>query len=162
MNASDILRYGNATLLKTLERMPDSDWDIPTVCGIWSGKDVMAHLASYETVLVEILSDQLEKCPTPTLDRFIDPKVNFNDDQVGLRKERTLDEIMTEYTQAHERSLTLVKQIPTARLQQPGVLAWYGPEYSIDDFMVYTYYGHKREHSAQYAVFCDSHPKKAR
>jgi len=160
MNAYDILKYGNNTLMKTLERMPDTDWEVPSVCGYWSAKDVLAHLASYEAALVEILSDQLEKCPTPTLDQFIDLKINFNDDQVGRRKDRTLDEVMTEYKQAHDHSLTLVKQIPAQTLHQPGVLAWYGPDYSIDDFLVYTYYGHKREHSAQIAAFCDSHPKR--
>src|SRR5438876_9694058 len=160
MNTYDILKYGNITLMKTLDRMPDTDWDVPSVCGFWSAKDVMAHLASYEAALVEILSNQLEKCPTPTLDRFIDPNIDFNDDQVGLRKDRTLDEVLAEYREAYDHSLILVKQIPVQTLQKPGVLEWYGPEYSLDDFFVYTYYGHKREHSAQIAVFCDSHPKK--
>ena len=26
---------------------------------------------------------------------------------------------------------------------------WYGPEYSLDDLVVYTMYGHKREHDPQ-------------
>jgi hypothetical protein len=28
-------------------------------------------------------------------------------------------------------------------------------EYALDDFIVYQYYGHKREHCAQIAVFRD-------
>jgi hypothetical protein len=28
-------------------------------------------------------------------------------------------------------------------------------EYALDDYIVYAYYGHKREHSAQIAVFRD-------
>ena len=32
---------------------------------------------------------------------------------------------------------------------------WYGKEYALDDFIVYTFYGHKREHSAQIAAFRD-------
>jgi hypothetical protein len=38
---------------------------------------------------------------------------------------------------------------------KPGTLPWYGPEYALDDFIVYSYYGHKREHSAQINVFRD-------
>ncbi len=36
-----------------------------------------------------------------------------------------------------------------------GTLPWYGMEYALDDFIVYTFYGHKREHSAQIAAFGD-------
>jgi hypothetical protein len=32
----------------------------------------------------------------------------------------------------------------------------YGLEYALDDFIVYAYYGHKREHTAQIAVFRDT------
>jgi hypothetical protein len=31
----------------------------------------------------------------------------------------------------------------------------YGKEYALDDFVVYMYYGHKREHGAQVAGFHD-------
>jgi hypothetical protein len=37
--------------------------------------------------------------------------------------------------------------------QQPGILPWHGGQYSLDDFVVYQYYGHKREHSAEIAGF---------
>ena len=39
--------------------------------------------------------------------------------------------------------------------RQSGTLPWYGMEYALDDFLVYIYYGHKREHSAQIAAFRD-------
>jgi hypothetical protein len=30
-----------------------------------------------------------------------------------------------------------------------GSIPWYGPEYALDDLLVYTMYGHKREHAPQ-------------
>ena len=33
--------------------------------------------------------------------------------------------------------------------RQIGAIPWYGPEYSLDDFVVYNIYGHKREHDPQ-------------
>jgi len=40
-------------------------------------------------------------------------------------------------------------------MRQAGTLPWYGLEYALDDFLVYAFYGHKREHSAQIAAFRD-------
>ena len=159
MNALDVLTYGNLTLLKTLERLPEAEWDVGGVCGVWSAKDVIAHLASYEIVLVELLSGFIDRIPTPTLDQYRDPNRNFNDEQVQLRAARTHDEVLTEYKTAHQRVLALTLQIPAETWRKPGTLPWYGVAYSLEDFIVYSYYGHKREHSAQIAVFCDRFDK---
>lgn len=51
--------------------------------------------------------------------------------------------------------MALVAQIPAETARLTGTLPWYGAEYALDDFVVYTFYGHKREHSAQIAVFRD-------
>src|SRR4051812_29895376 len=118
MNAYDVLKYGHSWLMRTIEGLPESAWDVPTVCGIWSAKDVIAHLASYEIVLVEILSDQLEDCPTPYLDQFTDPKGNFNDGQVDQRKDMTPDQVVAEYSNAHQQVLALVSKIPAETLRQ--------------------------------------------
>ena len=44
---------------------------------------------------------------------------------------------------------------PDPAEHQAGTLPWYGMAYSLDDVLVYMYYGHKREHSAQIAAFRD-------
>ena len=43
-------------------------------------------------------------------------------------------------------------------LREVGTLPWDGEDYALDDFLVYGYYGHKREHSAQIAAFRDRLP----
>ncbi|MHB8628689.1 MAG: DinB family protein [Aggregatilineales bacterium] len=155
MNALDVLTYGNLTLLKTLDRLPAANWNDTGVCGVWSAKDVIAHLASYEVMLVEILSGFIDSIPTPLLDQFRDPNAHFNDEQVRLRAAKTHDEVLNEYKAAHQRVLALTPQIPAETWRETGELPWYGDAYSLEDFIVYTYYGHKREHSAQIAAFCD-------
>ena len=55
MNAIDILKYGHQTVLQTLNGFPTTAWDTTGTCGEWSVKDIIAHLASYELVLVDIL-----------------------------------------------------------------------------------------------------------
>ncbi len=56
MNAVDILKYGHLTVLQTLDGFPESAWDTQGACGVWSVKDIIAHLASYEQVLVDVLT----------------------------------------------------------------------------------------------------------
>jgi hypothetical protein len=56
MNAADILKYGHLTALKAIDGLPDNAWEMGGACGIWSIKDIIAHLASYELVLVDILT----------------------------------------------------------------------------------------------------------
>jgi hypothetical protein len=155
MNASDILKYGHLTLLSTIDGLPDSEWETGGVCGVWSVKDIIAHLASYERVLVEVLSTFQNGGATPTLNAFRDPGGQFNDTQVALRKDTRSAAVLAEYNDTHAQVMALVEQIPVETLRQVGALPWYGSEYALDDFIVYSYYGHKREHSAQIAVFRD-------
>ena len=56
MNASDILKYGHHTVLRAIDGLPEAEWETGGVCGVWAVKDIIAHLASYEQVLAEVLS----------------------------------------------------------------------------------------------------------
>lgn len=156
MNAVDVLKYGHLTVLKTLDGLPESTWETGGVCGVWSVKDIIAHLASYEHVLVEVLQGFSGGGPTPYLDDMTKPDYNFNDIEVGKRKHLSAQAALAEYTDAQAQVAALVGQIPAETLRQPGTLPWYGMEYALDDFIVYQYYGHKREHCAQIAVYRDT------
>lgn len=155
MNALDILQYGNLTFMKTVQAVPQNHRDEPGVTGIWSVKDIIAHLASFEILLIEVLSSLSGDSPAPTLAQFVSNRPKFNDDQVLLRKHRSAAEVLAEYEETHSRAIALAAQIPPEVWGQPGTLAWYGAGYSLDDFIVYQYYGHKREHSAEIAAFLD-------
>ena len=155
MNALDILRYGQHTVLGGLEGFPEEHWNTPGVCGVWSAKDVIAHLASYEWLLVDILTDVLGGGPTVYLDAFRDGGRPFNDLQVETRKGKSPAEVVAELQSAHAQVMVAMTRLPPDTLRQTGTLPWYGPEYALDDYIVYASYGHKREHSAQIAVFRD-------
>lgn len=155
MNATDILKYGNATFKGSLEGLAEADWTKPGACGYWSVRDIVAHLASYELVLVDVLSGFLGGGPTPYLDKMKADYAGFNDKEVEARKGLTVAETIAEYDAAYAKVAGLIVQIPVATLQQVGTLPWYGAEYAVDDYLVYAFYGHKREHSAQVAAFRD-------
>ena len=69
------------------------------------------------------------------------------------RKGRAPQQILDEYTSAHERTVALAKELGADRLREVGTIPWYGPKYSIDDFIVYANYAHKREHLGQLKQF---------
>ena len=155
MNAMDILKYGQGTVFQTIEDFPESAWEQAGACGSWSVKDILAHLASYEEVLVDILSTFIGKHPTPYLDKYTGLGGQFNDTEVERRRERTVKEILDEFNDAHAQAMSLAAQIRPEQFRQVGTLPWYGMDYALDDVIVYMYYGHKREHSAQIAAFRD-------
>jgi len=165
MNASDILKYGHGTVLRAIDGLAAAEWETGGVCGIWSVKNIIAHLASYELVLNEVLSS-FQRNPahpssstgtsaTPMLNAFVEPGGQFNDAQVALRSSSSHTDVLTEYTSAYEQVAALAAQLPAEYFRQAGTLPWYGLEYALDDFIVYAFYGHKREHCAQIAVFRD-------
>ncbi|MFL5667676.1 MAG: DinB family protein [Ktedonobacteraceae bacterium] len=155
MNATDILKYGQQTVLQAIDGFPATAWETPGACGVWSVKDIIAHLASYEQVLVDILDAVRGKGSTPVLNRFIELGGQFNDSEVNKRKAKTVQEILTELNDTYAQVMSLIASIPLETLRQNGTLPWYGVDYALDDVIVYMYYGHKREHSAQIAGFCD-------
>jgi hypothetical protein len=155
MNAADILKYGQATALQAIDGFPETAWKTPGACGVWSVKDIVAHLASYEEVLIDILSGFVGRYPTPSLEKFLELGSQFNDTEVERRKGRTVREILDEFNDVHAQVMSLAERIRPEAFRQVGTLPWYGMEYSLDDVLVYMYYGHKREHSAQIAAFRD-------
>jgi hypothetical protein len=161
MNANDVLKYGHGTVMQAIDGLEAAEWETGGVCGVWSVKQIIAHLASYELVLAEVLasfhSGQSSVSPgastTPMLNAFVNQE--FNDTQVALRQNQTPGEVLAEYSSAYEQVAALAAQLSGETFRQAGTLPWYGLEYALDDFIVYAFYGHKREHCAQIAVFRD-------
>lgn len=156
MNTMDVLEYGHQTVLGAIDEVPEGAWEMAGACGEWSVKDIIAHLASFEQVLVDVLTSLVDdEAATPALDTFRDAYEQFNEEEVSRRCDNTVTEIVQEYTEAYAEAQRLLAQIPDDVYSRNGVLSWYGDDYDLDDFLVYTFYGHKREHCAQIGVFCD-------
>jgi hypothetical protein len=157
MNPSDVMKYGDKFLMSQLEGIPDPEWETGGVCGWWSVKNIISHLASYEIWLGEILASFGEGAgATPCMDQIANEGINnFSAANVESRKNKAPKDVLNEYHEAHKNAMELAAKINTETWRQNGTLPWYGAEYSLEDFIVYQYYGHKREHGAQIAVFKD-------
>lgn len=156
MHMQDILKYGHQEIIRATEKLPSERWELPNACGVWSVKNIVAHLASYELMLRDVLGSLLDNnAETPMLKQMFELGDGWNDSAVESRKALNPDESFREYLQAYEGNQSLISQIPPALASQSGVLSWYGEAYDLDDFLVYSFYGHKREHAAQINAFCD-------
>lgn len=151
MNASAILRYGQATVSRELDKIPLADWNRTAAAGDWSVKDVVSHLASFQWILVDVLRELVGSRETPTLDRLLASEGQFDLVEVQRRRSWTADAVWDDYTRACAESQRLVALIAAETLRQVGTIGWYGPEYSVDDLIVYMIYGHAREHAVHLA-----------
>jgi uncharacterized damage-inducible protein DinB len=155
MNVSDILKYGNLTLLQSVDGLPETNWVVAGVCGVWSVKDILAHMTSYEHLLAEVLDTYLGAEFGPTMSGMAQTGDEWNDIQVERRQGMSVADVLAEYGEAHQKVMALAAQIPAQTYRENGTMPWYGAGYCLDDFIVYTNYAHKREHSAQIMVYRD-------
>lgn len=160
MNAIAILIRGNKSFLKALDGVEPSIVDKPGACGEWSIKDVLAHITMYEELFVEVFQGQLDKGKTvPTLVKIGGDHQKYNDLGISRGKEKSFEELQSEYTTLHEKVMGLLKKIPVASFRKVGTILWYGKEYSLDDLIVILNYGHKKEHGAQISQFKELHKR---
>ncbi len=153
MNARDILGYGHHDVIHALDDLLPEHWTRVGVTPLWSLKDLVAHLASFELFLEDAFKSVLGEKPTPTLDAMEQGRTTFNRDQIAQRRGRSHEQVMQEYQEAHQRVIALAVRLGATRLAEPGTIPWYGEQYSLDDLIVYANYGHKREHVAQIRAF---------
>jgi uncharacterized damage-inducible protein DinB len=156
MDVTEALKFGHRNVLKAIEDLPESEWNTAGVCGVWSVKDIIAHLASYELLLVEILNTYVGSGPTPCLDMMHEDSLRFNDIQVEMRKDKGRAEVLREYSETHELVLSLFGQIPGDLRRHPERTSpWRGMDYNLEEIVIYTNYAHKCEHCSQIGVFRD-------
>jgi hypothetical protein len=142
--------------MQSVEGLPHEQWMTPGVVGYWSVKNIISHLASFEMVLVELLGALPDGGPMPTIERFAANPLGFNDVEVDQKRAgQSPADAWAEYAANWQRAMSLLEQIPVADRRQPGALPWYGEEYDLEDFLAYSFYGHKREHCAQIMVYRD-------
>lgn len=156
MHMHDIIKYGDMEIVKATSKIPHEFWDLPNACGTWSIKNIVAHLASYELLLIDSLSSLLDAtAPTPTLNELFKLGDAWNDAEVDKRKQLNPVDTYSDYVRNFGKSTELLQRLPAELATKSGALAWYGEAYDIEDFLVYAFYGHKREHSAQMNAFYD-------
>jgi hypothetical protein len=146
VNTVDVLMYGQRTIRSTMDRFGPDDWE-RNALGVWTAKDLLGHLGAFEVRFADVLAGFVDE-PLASDLMSADP-ATFNDDQAAIRKDWPIDRIRDEFLDAHERVMRHAARIPGTTWHEVGTIPWYGPAYCLDDLVVYTMYGHKREHDPQ-------------
>ena len=146
MNAIDVLMYGQRQVMRTIDRFGPEHWS-RTALGVWTTKDLVGHLGAFETRFADVLAGFVG-APAESELMAADP-ATFNDDQAAVRASWSVEEVLAELTGAHERVMAHAHAVPVERWAEVGTIPWYGPQYALDDLLVYQMYGHKREHEPQ-------------
>jgi len=153
MNAEKLLFFGHRSFMRAIRAIDKADQNKSGLCGYWSAKDVIAHLASYEIMMGEVLGTFKGQETTPTYDRF--QAGNFNDAEVEIRKSKTYAQVLDEYKSAREIVGEAIKSIPLAKMREKDSVEWFGRKIDLEDYIAIVGYGHKREHAAQFNSFKD-------
>lgn len=152
MNPLDVLAYGQRTIDDLIDRLRPDDWHVPAL-GVWTTKDLVGHLGAFEVRFAEVV--MVFGGETPRTNLRAESPTTFNDDQAALRKDWTVDQVVAELRDAHRVTLELASRVPAETWSAVGTIPWYGPEYALDDLLVYSMYGHKREHAPQLQSILD-------
>ena len=72
-----------------------------------------------------------------------------------MRRDWSVDGVVSELRDGSRRVADRAARVPAERWPEVGTIPWYGPEYSLDDLLVYSMYGHKREHGPQLEAVLD-------
>ena len=119
MNISEIIKWGDIELAGGFKGLYKKGWQKVGVTSKWSARELLAHLVSYEWLLVDALKHVLKQGPTPTLDAMNEDYDKFNDNQVEVRKGKSAQALMSEYKKAYREVLKLTKKLGTAKLEKP-------------------------------------------
>jgi len=146
VNPIDVLTYGQRDIERLIVRLGGDDWTAIAL-GVWTTKDLVGHLGAFEVRFADVLATFVGE-PAESDLLGTDP-ATFNDDQAAIRRDWPVDDVLGELRSANARVMALAVRIPEETWRRVGSIPWYGPEYALEDLVVYTMYGHKREHAPQ-------------
>ncbi len=147
-----MLENSNLLVIQVVDNLNEVAWDMPGACGEWSVKDIIAHLASYQRVMIDVLNTFSGSEPTPYLLRWMQQHAEFNKAEAEARRYNTAQHVEDEYQDLQVQATSLLQQIPEATVQQKGTMPWYKQEYSLADF-IDMLYKHSLEHCEQIKSF---------
>jgi uncharacterized protein (TIGR03083 family) len=152
MNAAEQLENSHVLAIQALDDLRNVDWDIPNACGTWSVKDVVAHLASYEHLLLDVLHTFLgDASDAPYLSEYAKNSQAFNDAEVAKRAYHTAQQVVDEYEETHAEAVSLLEQMPVEKLSEKGTMPW-NKERSLND-LVASLSNHTQRHCDEIIAF---------
>jgi len=153
MSATEILDNSHLYVIQTLDDLNEVQWDIAGVVGDWSVKDTVAHLVSYEHLLLEILQAFMgQSSDKAYITAYRQGPEQFNTSQVEQRKYETAQHVMDEYQDVQTQTSSLLAQIPPDMLTKPETVPSRNGMVSMEQF-IENQVAHTRTHCDQIRAF---------
>ena len=136
MTVAEQLENAHLLVIQTVDNLPELEWDIPMSDEGWTVKDTIAHLASHERVLGDVLRTFADDAPeTSYLSRYIQDNDDFNKEEVNARSNNTAQQVIDEYQEEQTDNTGLLTRISAEIFEKKGTLLWYGEDRSLSDFV---------------------------
>ena len=119
----------------------------PGAAGIWSVKDIMAHLTAWEAELVTLLSRRLSRRynDAPELVQIEDLD-EWNEEQYHLNARKPLSVILPDFQGVHKHLLRAIEEADEADLSTPNRFEWMEGE-PLAYLVLETAVWHEEEHA---------------
>jgi uncharacterized protein (TIGR03083 family) len=107
-------------LMASLEGLTEEEMLEPGVCGDWSVRDVVAHVAAWDREVTATFAAMLEGERLPFLDFDEDELEQFNQDRQAAARDMPVPDAVAELTASRQALLDLLKATNNTRLFAPA------------------------------------------
>jgi hypothetical protein len=141
------IRQARATMLKALDGLPNDAMLRPGVVGMWSVKDVLAHLSIWQSELITAL-DHLDRPQRPPHIVEIEDIDEFNEEQYRANVRRPLDVILEDFEGVHKHLIKTVEELDEKTLNDARKFPWMEGE-PLWYLIAENGYWHEQEHAEE-------------
>jgi uncharacterized protein (TIGR03083 family) len=120
------LRAARKELVASLEGVGEEDKLRPNAVKKWSVKDLLAHIASWDEEVLRVIQ-AFAMQQEPQFSYSISERSDFagwNADQIELRRERSLEQVQTEFRNARRDLIQVVEGLTDQVLMRPKMTSW--------------------------------------
>ncbi len=146
MDINEVLDNSHVAVMQAIDDLPEGMWDLPVTDDGRSSKDIIAHLASRELLLIDVLKTFEGEQASPYILRWMEDKNRFDAEAVESRRYHTAQQVVNEYEDAQLQSSSLLSGLPADRVTKQDSMPWLQSPMSLADF-VQSHVEHAREYA---------------
>jgi len=136
------LAESRQTLHQAIEGLSEEEMTQPQVEGVWTIKDVLGHIASWEETCLEPLQRYADGGPFEV--EVIEDYLAWNDEKAARKRDIPLDAILDELATVRQGLLEAASRLSAGQWKQRVPFSW-GGQGTIAE-VLHVFYQHELEH----------------
>jgi hypothetical protein len=122
------IRTERRRLDKNLSMLSVAEMIRPGVTGVWSVKDILAHLAAWERLFLHWYSAGVQGRTPQVTPVGMNKRITdaLNQQIYETNKRRSLDEVLADFQASHDEILVIIETIPEEDMFAHGRFPWTG------------------------------------